>query len=741
MIDNTDDAPRRGLGALLRTRRRKVIAGGVTAVLLVGAGTGVAVAATRNDDSRYRTASAERADVTQTLALTGQLSSSKSVSAAFQVSGTVGKVLVDLGDDVTAGQTLARLDKTSLKNAVTSADDALANAKQQLENDLEAQSSGSSSTSSSTNATSTGASSDSSSASTVTKAQASSASAASATTPTDGAASTDSSSSPSPAGSNSTSDKGTGSGAPIDTASPGSTSSSDSAAIAAAKKKVTEAQQALLDQYAVTTEAQTDSAQAAADAQTVCTPFLDATISSDGTITPNDTGTDTTTDSSTATTDGTATDDASPDDTSTDDTSTEGTSTDAPSADGASTAVAPGGAAADLSNAQSLLADCQSSISDTLDKQQTTSHEQQALQKDVDALDDAVTALVTLVGSGGSQTSSAPTTPAPSASSTSSSSTPGKSSTTAPAQQGTAPSDAPASTGSAASTIPSTTGTGSEAASSGSVASSGSPSGGASGQATTVTAEQILADRAAIEAAEADVSVAEQDLEFATLTSPISGKVVSVAMAAGDQVSAASTTAVITVQGDGGYVMTSTVSLSKVATLEAGQTASVALPAFGKTYTGSVTSIGVQNVSETSTPSYSVTVAVEAGDDSPRIGATARATISVATAQDVLTVPTSAITVAGSNASVLTLKDGEPVTTAIEIGAVGAERVEVTKGLSAGDEVVLADLDQQITSDSDDASTGLSGLTGSTGGSVRQFPGGFSGGGFPGGGQGGFPSR
>jgi hypothetical protein len=75
--------------------------------------------------------------------------------------------------------------------------------------------------------------------------------------------------------------------------------------------------------------------------------------------------------------------------------------------------------------------------------------------------------------------------------------------------------------------------------------------------------------------------------------------------------------------------------------------------------------------------------------------------------------------------------DGDGVrTVTVTTGAVGPEVTEVTEGLAAGDEVVLADLTQQLVSDDEDESSGLAGL----GGSEQQ--GGFPEGGFP---QGSFP--
>ncbi|WP_165310918.1 biotin/lipoyl-binding protein [Microbacterium protaetiae] len=727
MTDGIDRAqPRRGLGTLFATRRRKLLASATVAVLVVGGGTGVALAATRGDDGRYRTATAEKADVTETLALTGQVSSADSAAAAFQVSGTVGTVLVKLGDEVAAGQKLATLDTTSLKNAVTSAQDTLAKDQQQLEDDLDAQSTGT--TSSTSSAASAQTSSESALSGGVAAASAGEASSASrtpapSTTPRTTVDSDPASSSTAAAAQRSPS------AAPTTGTEPAA--ATESAAVTAAKKKVTSAQQALLDEYEVATAAQTASAAATTDAQKVCAPFLDAKVDADGTLTPADTDTS----ADTPTSDPTPT--APADDDPTTDPTADPTAD--PTTDAATTGDAADDSSDQLGNAQALLQDCQSSISDTLDKQKATAAAQSALQDAAQKLDDAVAALLKALDNDTQTTTgdvpspsktSAPTTGSTQKPSTgSSNAATGSGSSSAPGSSGTAPSSEPSGAGSSG-----TTGSSAGAGSSGGAGSSAG-SGGGSGSPTstnskTITAEQILADRAQIDLAQSQVSVAEQNLGFATLSSPISGTVVSVALAAGDEVSAASTTAVITVQGEGGYIVTSTVALAKIAKVAAGQSASVALPAFAKTYTGTVASIGVQNVSETSTPTYSVTIAIDAGDDDVRIGATARATVTLSTAHDVLTVPSSAVTLSGSQASVVLLKDGTPQQTSVEVGATGTERIEITKGISAGQTVVLADLDEQIASTSDTTSSnGLTGLSGS-----RSSRGGFTGGGFTGGG-------
>jgi multidrug efflux pump subunit AcrA (membrane-fusion protein) len=73
----------------------------------------------------------------------------------------------------------------------------------------------------------------------------------------------------------------------------------------------------------------------------------------------------------------------------------------------------------------------------------------------------------------------------------------------------------------------------------------------------------------------------------------------------------------------------------------------------------------------------------------------------VATAHDVVTVPTSAVTRRGDGAFVQTWDGTTLNREVVTLGTVGAREVEVTDGLSVGDEVVLADLDRAITGAAD----------------------------------------
>ena len=270
-------------------------------------------------------------------------------------------------------------------------------------------------------------------------------------------------------------------------------------------------------------------------------------------------------------------------------------------------------------------------------------------------------------------------------------------------------------------------GSDSSGSSTGTQTAAGTPS-GTSDTAEAASAEDLLADQAAIELARARVVVAQAELGMAAMTSPIAGRVGAVALVAGDQVGAASDTAVVTVLGDGGHVIELTVGLAVVDTVEAGQSAQVTVASTDEVLTGTVSSVGVLDVSDSGEPEYAVVVTLDATDAPLFDGAAAQVTITVGTGDATLTVPTSAVHTTDGVTTVTVLPDGgEPVDVEVEVGAVGAERTEIVSGLSTGDVVVLADLTLPVTQD-DEASTG-SGLTGLTDTEETSLPQGPMGGG------------
>lgn len=368
-----------------------------------------------------------------------------------------------------------------------------------------------------------------------------------------------------------------------------------------------------------------------------------------------------------------------------------------------------------LEEAQAALEACQDTIADVQQGQSSVRDGQQQVQDLAASLNTAVEELLSAATGNSSETNNA-------SGNANGSGTAG--SDTAAGTSGTGASGAE-SGASATST------TGTPAASSGVASTSGSGSMGAS---TTITAEQLLADQAAINVAEAELKIAQAQLKFSSLTSPIAGEVVSVAIAAGDSVTAASESATITVIGEDGYVAETTVSLTDISKLEIGQSVDAVVTSTGQNYSGEVTSIGVLNVSTTSTPAFDVIVALDTADAVLLNGGSVRLSVSTAEVADALTVPSSAVHLDGNTAVVNVLRGGESTPVEVELGAVGAERSEILSGLEEGDRVILADLSQAIDSgeDSSSSSSGLAGLASGGAGGM----GSAGGGSFPDGGAG-----
>ena len=218
----------------------------------------------------------------------------------------------------------------------------------------------------------------------------------------------------------------------------------------------------------------------------------------------------------------------------------------------------------------------------------------------------------------------------------------------------------------------------------------------------TVSAARIAADQAAIEQARAELVDARQQLRQAVLRSTRAGTVVSLPVSKGDRVSAGETGAVVV--GGKEVTIETVVEESKIGQVEVGQRVRVTTPGASESAEGTVTAIGLVADSSSGTASYPITVTVEDPAIALPAGSRAMLAIVVATASDVVTVPTSAITRSGDEASVQIWDGTDLSRKPVTVGTVGSRLVEVTAGLAVGDHVVLADLDEPITGASDSIS-------------------------------------
>ncbi|MCU1501096.1 MAG: efflux transporter periplasmic adaptor subunit [Ilumatobacteraceae bacterium] len=217
--------------------------------------------------------------------------------------------------------------------------------------------------------------------------------------------------------------------------------------------------------------------------------------------------------------------------------------------------------------------------------------------------------------------------------------------------------------------------------------------------AKTPTAADLIAYQKAVDSAQSALAVAYLTVGQATIASPVGGQVISVGVAAGDSVTAASTTQQIVVQGNGGYEATTTVSLAKVADVKVGATATVLPDGTSTTYSGKVVSVAlVPTTSSSGTTSFGVAIALDGDTSALHNGGIGSVSVVTGATAAALTVPTSAVTTEGALHAVTVIDGSTPTSVAVQVGVVGPVWTEITSGLTAGQQVVLATLNKPLPS-------------------------------------------
>jgi trimeric autotransporter adhesin len=239
--------------------------------------------------------------------------------------------------------------------------------------------------------------------------------------------------------------------------------------------------------------------------------------------------------------------------------------------------------------------------------------------------------------------------------------------------------------------------------------------GSSSSGADTDTPEQIASDQASIDSAEAQLTNAEQSLNEATLVSPITGTVVSVAVTPGATVSADSSTDIITIIGTKSYEVQGTLDSSQVPSVKVGQSATVQVDGADGDLDGTVSQVGPVQSSD-GEYSYPVIVALPATEDALFSGSTANVVIDTGSVSDVVAVPTSAVETAGTRSYVLVFDKGVLTRKVITVGMIGQTYTQVLSGLSNGQSVVLADYAEAVPSSNTDLTNALGGGGGGFGG-------------------------
>jgi multidrug efflux pump subunit AcrA (membrane-fusion protein) len=281
-------------------------------------------------------------------------------------------------------------------------------------------------------------------------------------------------------------------------------------------------------------------------------------------------------------------------------------------------------------------------------------------------------------------------------------------------------------------------------------------------------AVQISADNATVAAAKNQVAQANRSLAGAALTSPIAGRVSTVAIAVGDTVSGSSgsgssgsgssgqsgsgatgngstaggtTSEQIVVISTDAFVVNANVGSADVTSLKKGLQAQITPTGTTTPVFGTVSSVGfVASSSSTSTTSstttFPVVIAVTGKPAGLLVGGTASVSIIVKQLDNVLAVPAAAVSTVNGQTVVHQLRNGKQIDTAVTIGATYGGQTEIVSGLADGDQYVLP-------AGTTGARTGQTRRSGTTRGGAGGFgggQGGFGGGtGGRGAGQGGPP--
>jgi multidrug efflux pump subunit AcrA (membrane-fusion protein) len=268
---------------------------------------------------------------------------------------------------------------------------------------------------------------------------------------------------------------------------------------------------------------------------------------------------------------------------------------------------------------------------------------------------------------------------------------------------------------------------------------------------------QIDSDEASVTSAESSLTTAQTNLADASLTSTISGTVASVSLTVGQAVTGtgtggggngtggsnaaaaasattSSSSGQVVVIGTESYIVNTTVDDTEIGQVAVGDQATVTPTGATTVDYGTVASIGLIATESSDVATFPVVIDVTGDPAGLYAGSTADVSIIVKQLNDVVEVPTAALTYTTSGqATVTEVKGGKDVSVDVTVGQAALGETQITSGVSAGDSIV-----ERVIKFTGGA--GRTGGAGITGGFTRGGAGGFGGGGggFGGGGTGGF---
>jgi macrolide-specific efflux system membrane fusion protein len=207
------------------------------------------------------------------------------------------------------------------------------------------------------------------------------------------------------------------------------------------------------------------------------------------------------------------------------------------------------------------------------------------------------------------------------------------------------------------------------------------------------TPDTLASDASTVAQAEQQVATAQKNLDDTELLAPVDGTVAVIGVAVGDEVSQAGASAAFTLTDLEDLRIRVGFSESDAVKVRSGQAATLTMDASeGTAFSGKVVSVDTKQTIVANVVTYYATISLVGDTSTIRPGMSATVDVTVDKQSNVLSLPTAAITVTGSSATVLVAgaSAGDAATPkSIEIGLEGDERIEIVAGLAEGDTVVI----------------------------------------------------
>jgi RND family efflux transporter MFP subunit len=193
---------------------------------------------------------------------------------------------------------------------------------------------------------------------------------------------------------------------------------------------------------------------------------------------------------------------------------------------------------------------------------------------------------------------------------------------------------------------------------------------------------------AAVSKATTDLADAKQALAGVKITAPDDGTVLSISGTAGTQYTSGT---FVTLGNLSNLQLEAMVTQSDIQFLKVGQKATITLPTHpGAKYDGTVSHIDPTATTNGQLIQYGVTITFDDRPANLLLGQSASVQVTTRQADDALYVPVQAVKTLDDGTTTVTVKQGAgQVQRVVKTGVRGDQYVQITSGLSAGDQIVL----------------------------------------------------